>query len=87
MTGIQSLRVRLPSAQRTLRLICALLVCNVVLSPQLTGDNILLDLGHIFIDPEGVKKEGFYRYSERALDNVRRSVQRRQATAPAKEPD
>ena len=60
---------------------------NVVVSRQLNGDNTLLNLGRIFRDPEGLKKEGFYRYSERALDNVRRSVQRRQATAPAKEPD
>jgi hypothetical protein len=60
---------------------------NVVVSRQLSGDKTLLNLGRIFRDPEALKKETFYHYSEKALDNVRRSLQRDQAAAAGKEPD
>ncbi len=60
---------------------------NVVVSRQLSGDNILLNFGRIFKDPEALKKETFYLYSEKALDNVRRSVQSHEAAAAGKESD
>jgi ABC-type glycerol-3-phosphate transport system substrate-binding protein len=48
---------------------------NVVVSRQLSADQILLNAGRIFTDPEALKRETFYKYSEKALDNVRRSLQ------------
>jgi raffinose/stachyose/melibiose transport system substrate-binding protein len=60
---------------------------NVVVSRQLSGDNTLLNLGRIFRDPEALKQQSFYHYSERALNNIRRSVQRHLAPPAGKEPD
>jgi raffinose/stachyose/melibiose transport system substrate-binding protein len=60
---------------------------NVVVSRQLSGDKTLLNLGRIFRDPEALKKETFYHYSEKALDNVRRSLQTHGAAAAGKESD
>ena len=47
---------------------------NVVVSRQLSADRTLLSEGLIFTDPEALKRQSFYHYTAKALDNVRRSV-------------
>lgn len=48
---------------------------NVVVSRQLSGDYTLLTEGRIFTDPEAFRKQTFYRYTEKALDKVRKTVE------------
>ena len=59
---------------------------NVVVSRQVSADQTLLNAGRVFTDPEGLKKETFYRYSKQALDNVRRSLQIQEPAAGGQEP-
>ena len=47
---------------------------NVVVSRQLAADRTLLSEGLIFTDPEALKRQSFYHYTAKALDNVRKSV-------------
>jgi hypothetical protein len=60
---------------------------NVVVTRQLSGDNTLLNLSRIFRNPEALNKESFYRYSDKALDRIRRSLQTHQVGAAGKESD
>jgi len=46
-----------------------------VVSRQLSGDYTLLTEGRIFTDPEAFRKQTFYRYTEKALDKVRKTVE------------
>ena len=39
------------------------------------GDKTLIIQGLVFTDPEALKKQTFYRYTDKALDNIRKSVQ------------
>jgi raffinose/stachyose/melibiose transport system substrate-binding protein len=48
---------------------------NVVVSRQLSGDYTLLTEGRIFTDPEAFRKQTLYRYREKALDRVRKTVE------------
>jgi raffinose/stachyose/melibiose transport system substrate-binding protein len=48
---------------------------NVVVSRQLAADRTLLTEGLIFSDPKLLNRQSFYRYSAKALDNVRKSVE------------
>lgn len=57
---------------------------NVVVSRQLSGDNTLLHEGRLFTDPEALKRQTFYRYTEKALDNIRKSVEAESAKASEK---
>ncbi len=45
-----------------------------MVSRQLSADRKLLSEGLIFTDPEALKRQSFYHYTAKALDNVRRSV-------------
>jgi raffinose/stachyose/melibiose transport system substrate-binding protein len=58
---------------------------NVVVTRQLSGDKTLLTEGRIFTDPEGLRNQAFYHYTEKALDNVRKSVEAEGAKAPGKD--
>ena len=58
---------------------------NVVVTRQLSGDKTLLTEGRIFTDPEGLRNQTFYHYTEKALDNVRKSFEAEGAQAPGKD--
>jgi ABC-type glycerol-3-phosphate transport system substrate-binding protein len=58
---------------------------NVVVTRQLSGDRTLLTEGRIFTDPEGLRNQTFYHYTEKALDNVRKSFEAEGAQAPGKD--
>ncbi len=47
---------------------------NVVVSRQLAADQTLLSEGLIFADPEALRRQSFYQYTAKALDNIRKSV-------------
>jgi hypothetical protein len=39
------------------------------------GDKTLIIQGLVFADPEALKRQTFYRYTNKALDNIRKSVE------------
>ena len=47
---------------------------NIVFTRQMEGDKTLIIQGLVFKDPEALKKQTFYRYTDKALDNIRKSV-------------
>ncbi|HEY5813162.1 MAG TPA: ABC transporter substrate-binding protein, partial [Terrimicrobiaceae bacterium] len=47
---------------------------NVVVSRQQSGDHTLLSGARIFTDPEAIRRETSYRYTQDALENIRKSV-------------
>jgi ABC-type glycerol-3-phosphate transport system substrate-binding protein len=47
---------------------------NVVVSRQMAADLALMTEGLIFTDPEALRRQSFYQYTDKALANVRRSV-------------
>ena len=47
---------------------------NIVFTRQMEGDKTLIIQGLVFKDPEALKKQTFYRYTDKALDNIRESV-------------
>jgi hypothetical protein len=48
---------------------------NIVFTRQMEGDKTLIIQGLVFTEPEALKKQTFYRYSDKALDNIRKSVE------------
>jgi ABC-type glycerol-3-phosphate transport system substrate-binding protein len=54
---------------------------NVVVSRQMAADRTLLTEGLIFTDPDALKRQTFYHYTAKALDNVRKSVEAETAKA------
>jgi raffinose/stachyose/melibiose transport system substrate-binding protein len=47
---------------------------NIVFTRQMEGDKTLIIQGLVFTNPEALKKQTFYRYTDKALDNIRKSV-------------
>jgi raffinose/stachyose/melibiose transport system substrate-binding protein len=47
---------------------------NIVFTRQMEGDKTLIIQGLVFTHPEALKKQTFYRYTNKALDNIRKSV-------------
>ncbi|HEY5814009.1 MAG TPA: hypothetical protein VIT23_15315, partial [Terrimicrobiaceae bacterium] len=47
---------------------------NVVVSRQLSGDHTLLSGARIFTDPEAIRRETSYRYTQDALENIRKAL-------------
>jgi ABC-type glycerol-3-phosphate transport system substrate-binding protein len=54
---------------------------NIVVSRQLGGDKTLLNLGSIFSDPAALQRQTFYRYTDQALRNIRKSLEAKSAKA------
>jgi ABC-type glycerol-3-phosphate transport system substrate-binding protein len=54
---------------------------NVVVSRQMAADHALMTEGLIFTDPEALRRQSFYQYTDKALDNVRKSVGAEEADA------
>lgn len=47
---------------------------NVVVTRQLAADKTLLAEGAIFTDPDSLRRQSFYHYTAKALENVRRTL-------------
>jgi ABC-type glycerol-3-phosphate transport system substrate-binding protein len=47
---------------------------NVVVTRQLAADKTLLAEGAIFTDPDSLRRQSFYHYTGKALENVRRTL-------------
>ena len=46
---------------------------NIVFTRQMEGDKTLITQGLVFNDPAALQRQTFYKYTEKALDNVRKS--------------
>jgi raffinose/stachyose/melibiose transport system substrate-binding protein len=55
---------------------------NIVFTRQMEGDKTLITQGFVFSDPEALRRQTFYKYTEKALENVRKSVEAKSAKAP-----
>ena len=47
---------------------------NIVFMRQMEGDKTLITQGFVFTDPEALKRQTFYKYTPKALENIRKSV-------------
>jgi len=47
---------------------------NMVVMRQMEGDKALITQGFVFTDPEALERQTFYKYTPKALDNIRKSV-------------
>ena len=47
---------------------------NIVFMRQMEGDKTLITQGFVFTDPEALERQTFYKYTPKALSNVRKSV-------------
>jgi raffinose/stachyose/melibiose transport system substrate-binding protein len=54
---------------------------NIVFSRQMEGDKTLITQGLVFNDPAALQRQTFYKYTDKALDNVRKSLEAESAHA------
>jgi hypothetical protein len=47
---------------------------NMVVTRQMEGDKALITQGFVFTDPKALERQTFYKYTPKALDNIRKSV-------------
>jgi ABC-type glycerol-3-phosphate transport system substrate-binding protein len=47
---------------------------NIVVMRQMEGDKALITQGFVFTDPKALERQTFYKYTPKALDNIRKSV-------------
>jgi ABC-type glycerol-3-phosphate transport system substrate-binding protein len=47
---------------------------NMVVTRQMEGDKALITQGFVFTDPKALERQTFYKYTSKALDNIRKSV-------------
>jgi hypothetical protein len=54
---------------------------NIVFTRQMEGDKTLIIQGLVFSDPAALRKQTFYKYTDQALENIRRSIEAKSAQA------
>ncbi len=48
---------------------------NIVFTRQMEADKTLIIQGLVFTDPEALRKQTFYKYTDKALENIRKSIE------------
>lgn len=54
---------------------------NIVFTRQMEGDKTLITQGLVFTDPDALRKQTFYKYTDQALENIRKSIEAKSAQA------
>ena len=54
---------------------------NIVFTRQMEGDKTLITQGLVFNDPDALRKQTFYKYTDQALENIRKSIEAKSAQA------
>jgi raffinose/stachyose/melibiose transport system substrate-binding protein len=54
---------------------------NIVFTRQMEGDKTLIIQGLVFTDPAALQRQTFYKYTDKALENIRKSIEVRSAKA------
>jgi raffinose/stachyose/melibiose transport system substrate-binding protein len=54
---------------------------NIVFTRQMEGDKTLITQSLVFTDPDALRKQTFYKYTDQALENIRKSIEAKSAQA------